>query len=121
MRYLEVENSLVMNNIITCYFNGVGFVAAVSLVDIYLPVECTVVWTGQIFPGTRTGGSDAFAETFLTGELCKIHIGMFYGHSSKQQRKFADQQKRGLGSRKKCFLSHMTPSKLYQKVSKNHK
>jgi len=83
-----------------------------------LPVECTVVWTLQILSYTRRGEADVLAEIFLTDELCKTHDGMLYGHSSKKQRNFADQYKRGLGSRKKCFLSQMTPSKCIRKLVK---
>lgn len=41
----------------------------------------------------------------------------FNGHNSQKQRTVSDQPVE-LGSRKKCFISYMTTSKLDQKVSK---
>lgn len=40
----------------------------------------------------------------------------FNGHDSQKQRKFSDQLMK-LGSRKKCFISYVTSSKLDQEVS----
>lgn len=42
-----------------------------------MPVECTVVWTRQNLPSTRTGGSDAFAKNFSQRNPAKPTLSCF--------------------------------------------